>query len=329
MDNNQILQRLTAVVEKHLGAVTIDNARPLTGGAASSTWKFDVVGGDGRRSLILRCAETEEQISTGLQKSLEAQVQQAAFVGGVPAAEVLFTLAPSDQLGDGYVMDCLAGESIPRKILRNKEFDCVRPNLAAQCGSILARIHALTPPKELSVLTAAEQIRRQAADYRQYNQPLPVFELALRWLERNQPKQNNLTLVHGDFRNGNLLVTPEQGINGVLDWELAHQGDPMEDLGWLCVNSWRFGNRHLPVGGFGSREALFAAYEQAAGIKVDSKAVHFWEVFGVLKWGVICLFMCKADMKNDICSVERAAIGRRVSETEVDLLTLLAAGVES
>ena len=92
-----------------------------------------------------------------------------------------------------------------------------------------------------------------------------MFELALQWLKRHRPPEPaRLSLVHGDFRNGNLMVD-DDGLRAVLDWEMAHLGDPMEDLGWICVNSWRFGRHELPVGGFGTREQLFAGYVEAGG----------------------------------------------------------------
>jgi aminoglycoside phosphotransferase (APT) family kinase protein len=131
-----------------------------------------------------------------------------------------------------------------------------------------------------------------------------------------------LSLVHGDFRNGNLMVG-EDGLRAVLDWELAHLGDPMEDLGWLCVNSWRFGRHELPVGGFGTREQLFAGYVEAGGT-LHADSVHYWEVFGTLKWGVICESMAMAYLRGAERNVERATIGRRASEAEIDLLCLLA-----
>jgi aminoglycoside phosphotransferase (APT) family kinase protein len=109
----------------------------------------------------------------------------------------------------------------------------------------------------------------------------------------------------------------------VLDWELAHTGDPMEDLGWICVNSWRFGEIDKPVGGFGTREELFAGYE-AAGRGVDPGRVRFWEVMGTLRWGVMCCGMMQRFRIGPEHSIERAMIGRRASETEIDLLRLLA-----
>ena len=108
----------------------------------------------------------------------------------------------------------------------------------------------------------------------------------------------------------------------MLDWELAHLGDPMEDLGWLCVKAWRFG-ASPPVGGFGEYDDLFGAYAAAAGVKVDPEAVHWWEVLGTLKWGVMCIMQASTHLNGFSRSVELAAIGRRVCENEYDLLELL------
>ena len=101
-------------------------------------------------------------------------------------------------------------------------------------------------------------------------------------------------------------------------------GDPMEDLAWLCVPSWRFGEIENPVGGFGQREALFAAYEAAGGQTVDPARVRFWEVLGTLQWGLMCSGMAEVFRSGTDPSVERAMIGRRASEVEIDLLDYIA-----
>jgi len=176
---------------------------------------------------------------------------------------------------------------------------------------------------DLRRMTAAKEIAELERDYRSLEWPRPVFELALRWLRDRDPgPAPEVTLVHGDFRHGNLIIGPD-GVRAVLDWELAHLGDPMEDLGWICVNSWRFGEIDKPVGGFGTREDLFAGYE-AAGRRADPARVKFWEVMGTLRWGIMCCGMMQRFRSGPDHSMERAMIGRRSSETEIDLLRLLA-----
>jgi aminoglycoside phosphotransferase (APT) family kinase protein len=239
---------------------------------------------------------------------------------------VLHVLEPQDGLGTGFIMDRIEGETIPRKILRDEQFADTRPKLPRQLGSILAAIHGLPPAQlpKLRRMTATKEIAELERDIRTFDWPRPVFELALRWLRDRDPgPPETITLVHGDFRHGNLIIGPS-GVRAVLDWELAHLGDPMEDLGWICVNSWRFGEIDKPVGGFGSRQELFAGYQEATGRPVDPGRVMFWEVMGTLRWGVMCCGMMQRFRSGPEHSIERAMIGRRASETEIDLLRLLA-----
>ncbi|MGH7895509.1 MAG: phosphotransferase, partial [Candidatus Binatia bacterium] len=135
------------------------------------------------------------------------------------------------------------------------------------------------------------------------------------------PAARRLALVHGDYRIGNVMFGPE-GVRAILDWELAHLGDPMEDLGWMCVKAWRFGSP-LPVGGIGDRVEFFGAYEAAGGGTVDPQAVHFWEVFGNLKWAVICIAQARTYLDGGVPSLELASLGRRTAEVEHELLALI------
>jgi aminoglycoside phosphotransferase (APT) family kinase protein len=127
--------------------------------------------------------------------------------------------------------------------------------------------------------------------------------------------------VHGDFRLGNMIVGPN-GLRAVIDWELAHLGDPMEDLGWLCVKAWRFGGA-APVAGLGRYEELFEAYEASGGGRVDPSVVHWWEVLGTWKWAIMCIMQANVHLSGAARSHELAAIGRRVCENEYDLLIAL------
>jgi aminoglycoside phosphotransferase (APT) family kinase protein len=243
---------------------------------------------------------------------------------------VRFELDPADGAGDGFVMERIEGETIARRILRDDAFAAARPRMARQCGEILARIHAI-PRDELPALPGFEPFDRPAAreletfsrllDF--YGEPHPAFELGLRWLRAHLPPAGRTTLVHGDFRNGNLVVGPE-GVRAVLDWELAHLGDPIEDLGWLCVKAWRFREFGRPVGGFGELADLHAAYEAASGIPLDRSAFHWWLVMGTLKWGVMTITQARAHLDGAVRSVELASIGRRTVEQEYDLLELIA-----
>jgi len=309
------------------GATGVTGAAKLSGGASQETWTFDIVGPAGNTGAILRRAPTGYGAAPSRAAGLEneAILMRLAFDAGVPSPRVLHVLRPEDDLGTGFIMARVEGETIARKILRDEQFATARPLLARQLGSIAAGIHGL-PRTKLPVLreiNSTKEIAELDREYRSFNWPRPVFELALRWLRDHDPgPSDEVTLVHGDFRHGNLIIGPD-GVRAVLDWELAHLGDPMEDLGWICVNSWRFGEIDKPVGGFGSREDLFAGYE-AAGGKVDPARVKFWEVIGTLRWGVMCCGMMQRFRLGPDHSMERAMIGRRASETEIDLLRLLA-----
>jgi aminoglycoside phosphotransferase (APT) family kinase protein len=240
----------------------IAGLRRLSGGASNETWSFDAEG-EAALPLILRRrpggAADATPTSVALRLETEAELLRLAGAAKVPVPGVRFALAPEDGLGSGYVMDRLAGETLARRILRDDEFAAVRPRLARQCGEILARIHAIPRERlpELPVADAPAQLAHYRAVFDSFAHPHPVFELAFRWIAERLPEAVPHRLVHGDFRNGNLLIAPDEGVRGVLDWEISHLGDPMEDLGWISVNSWRFG-AEPPVGGFGTREDLFA-----------------------------------------------------------------------
>ena len=244
-----------------------------------------------------------------------------AVKAGVLAPRVRAILEPVDGLGPGYVTERVPGETLGTRVVREERFAAARAAMAAQCGNILAAIHridlAAVPFLKRQDAAAMVAAQRTIVDYHGFR--LPALELGLRWAADNVPKESRHTVVHGDFRTGNLIVG-EEGIRCVLDWEIAQSGDPMQDLGWVCVKTWRFGGA-LPVGGFGAREDLFAAYEKASGHAVDPAHVRFWEAFGSVKWAIGCLRMGMRGMQE--VGVERCAIGRRIEEPLWDFLQLI------
>jgi aminoglycoside phosphotransferase (APT) family kinase protein len=99
-----------------------------------------------------------------------------------------------------------------------------------------------------------------------------------------------------------------------------------EDLAWFCIRAWRFGApESLGAGGLGSIEEFLDAYEDASGTTVDRETMRWWLVLCTLRWGVICRYQAERHLSGQTRSVELAAIGRRVCETEFDLLQLLEA----
>ncbi len=300
------------------GAVT--GLTRLSGGASRETWAFDLDG----RPLILRRDPPGAARATPGGMGLEARAITAAGAAGVPVPRVVATSDDPAPVGAPFiVMERVEGETIPRKILRDEEFAAARPRLAGQCGAILARLHRI-PPADVPGLADEDQVARYREALDVLGEPHPAFELGFRWLEAHRPAAGRRAVVHGDFRNGNLIVGPD-GVRAVLDWELVHAGDPMEDLGWLCVRAWRFGV-DLPVGGFGTYDQLVDAYEAESGATVDRDALRWWEVLGTLKWGVMCIMQAATHLTGVVRSVELAAIGRRVCENEWDLLELIAPG---
>jgi aminoglycoside phosphotransferase (APT) family kinase protein len=313
------------------GFAHITRMTRLSGGASQETWAIDAAAGDHMVPLILRRAPGGIPRQGGTSANsvpleTEAIVIEAARAEGVKAPRVRYVLKPEDGAGVGYIMDRLEGETIARKILRDAVFDDVRPKLAYQCGEILARIHSVPMDPLRSVLVVVDgpaQLKRYREIYDLYDYPHPMFELAFQWLEPRMKKSTRQTLVHGDFRHGNLLISPK-GVEAALDWELTHIGDPLEDIGWICTNSWRFGIADKVVGGFGDLADLVSGYEAAGGGAIDLDDVRTWIVYGSLKWGIMCMSMYQGFRVDR--SVERAAIGRRSSETEIDLVNLILHG---
>ena len=313
------------------GAQLID-VQQLTAGASQQTFRISVRHREGHEAnyALRRAQPGLERSSYGqVSPSVEAELLELASSAHVPVPKVIESLHSTDGLGDGYLMEWLQGETMGQRIVKLPELQSARENLAFECGQALARIHAIEVPNQLQEalhsVSPEELVRETWEAYITLETPQPMIDFTAQWLLNNLPPESDSALVHGDFRNGNLMVA-EQGITAVLDWELCHLGDPMRDLGWLCVNSWRFGRRDLPVGGFGTVDELVAGYEAQAGTCIDRDALHFWEVFGSFWWSITTLGMAQTWRTGETPSVERPVIGRRSSEAQMDCVHLLIPG---
>ena len=306
-------------------------AQRLSGGASMETWGFAFEGAAGPESLILRRRSVpfDPENSRAISLATEAALIQATGANGAKVPGVRHVCDPDDGLGEAYVMVRVEGETLGKKIVGDPRFDAVRPGLARQCGAALVPIHATPPPLGLSLKTVdgVAELDRYEEVYRATGAERPILELAFQYLRKHIPEPVRPTLLHGDFRNGNIMFDPELGVAAVLDWELAHIGDPAEDMGWICTNSWRFGRPDRPVGGFGDYADLLAGYAAAGGQPIELSRVRFWQMLGSLRWGIMCLTMYLSWRDGAEKSVERPMIGRRVSETEADLVVLLEEGL--
>jgi aminoglycoside phosphotransferase (APT) family kinase protein len=322
-------ERLQAWLSEQAGhAVSVDNVSNLVGGNSRDIWRFCLDG----RPLVLRRdpANATARFSPGV-RIAEFESMRVAREHGVPAPEVLWVSEDSSILGSPFIiMGYVEGEAIPRRILRDEALAEVRPRLAGQCGQILARLHGAPAPAGVKRRASGDlPVNAEELDGSRLDAlavacgRYPALEYTMHWLARNVPDAGPSVLLHGDFRNGNLLVGPA-GIQGVLDWESTHIGDPLEDLAWLCVRSWRFGNDHLHVGGFGTKEQLFEAYEAESGTTIDLTRFRWWEVLATSRWGIGCVINADYYLTGASKSIEMAALGRRVAEMEYDLLELIA-----
>ncbi len=316
--------RLTEYLSAHLRRpVRVTGLSRLAGGASRETWRFDAEVDGEALPLVLR--RDPPGRPTARACAHEVRLLEATRVAGVPVPAARWSESDPDVLGAPFVvMNRVEGETIPRRILRDAALAAARERLVGQCAAALARVHAV-PLDGLGFLgepqTPLQLVDAQRLMLDSLGEPHPVFELALRWLGERAPAGRRPGLVHGDFRVGNVSVGPE-GLRAVLDWELAHVGDPAEDLGWFCVRAWRFGSDGRPAGGLGTREELLKAYREAGGARVDARDLRFWEVYGTLRWGVMCVIQASVHLSGAVRSVELAAIGRRACEMEWALLEL-------
>ena len=325
-------EELASALSKKLLEVGIEgkvsNLEPLTGGASKEIWKFEVSNAKQPTKMILRRGSGIEG-PLAIKTADEARIQKEVIKVGAPVPIILAVSKKEEELGDSYIMHFVEGESIARKILRDKEYKKALPILAYQCGEAIAKIHnvdinnfSFLPKKP-----AEDQLEDLYSTYQSFEQPSPVFEYAYLWLKEQDFSNFQESLVHGDFRLGNIIVNAD-GLQSIIDWELAHIGNPLQDLGWVCGNSWRFGKNDKVVGGFGELEDLLEGYNSVSKLKVNKEMVKCWQVFGTFRWGVICLIQAYSHLNGTINSIEKAAIGRRVSETEIDIVDLLFLGGE-
>jgi aminoglycoside phosphotransferase (APT) family kinase protein len=320
------LARALADADPSAQAASVRVTGSASGGATRRTIFVDIVRGGTTTAAVAQLASGG---LTRIASTAEAACVRLASRAGVPVAEVLLASDDPSYVGSPFhVSRRVEGMTVPRHVLRAV---AARPALGStltrQCAMALASLHGIAPdqvPAAVSRLVEptptyayAEHLQSVASSV-----PMsPVIALGRRWLSHNHPDPPRPALVHGDMRNGNLVVDGG-GLAAVIDWELAHVGDPMEDLAWLCLRCWRFLADDRQVGGFGDLADLRIAYEEAGGIWRHD-AFHWWKVARTMWWCLVLRLQAEAFESGLSSSLVLAASGRRVAELEYDLLMLI------
>jgi aminoglycoside phosphotransferase (APT) family kinase protein len=332
---------LRARLESHLaaatgGAVAVASLDKLAGGACQDNFALVARIGGAERKLVLR-SDARTSLPGSLDRAREHDVIRVAVAGGVRTPEARWLARDLVRAGgNAYFLDWVEGEAIGRRVVGSPKLAAARERLAADCARELARIHAITPATHPALFGASPALPEggPAAETLLFTRkmldalprPRPALELAVHWLRANVPAQSaTVTLVHGDFRTGNLMVTPE-GLAGVLDWEFAHWGAPAEDLAWVCVRDWRFGQLALAAGGFAKRQTFYEEYERASGRRVDPREVHYWEVMGNVRWAAASLYQGERYLSGGDSDIELVGVARRAIEMEFEALRLIERG---
>lgn len=319
---------LAAAVRRRFGErASVDNVVQATLGGSNRTLLFDLVEGTARRRLVSREETISGEAAPFVPPAEQFRIMAHVHAAGVPVPEPIFEYDAADALGPGFVTAFVAGETLPRRLIERAD----RATLLRQLAEALVCLQALPlpPPGDgdhpLACLTdipesgdpiAAMRLRLDALD-----EPHPALELGLRWLETHRPPERPRALVHGDFRNGNFMVG-DHGLAALLDWECTHFGSGVEDLGWLCTRSWRFGREALHAGGFGTRDDLIAAYAEAGGPRVDADEIRWWERFGLIRWAMYNILQAYG-FERGRRSPAYAVCGRNTALMEYDLLMTL------
>lgn len=270
--------------------VTVTAIEQIPGGASRETYRVALQTADGARGVILRRDPKTSLIDT--ERALEYRTYQAVFDRGIPVPEPLLLEEDPSHLDRPFsVMAEIAGCESAVAALTLPPFAAQRQRIGQRKWTLLGELAALDVDTLGldDVMSRPDHPAAHELDYwagvidQDALYPQPVAAAAIRWLRRHlPPPSGHLSLVHGDFRSGNFLFDAEGAIHGILDWEMAHLGDPLEDLAWSLDPLWAWPERNL-AGNLLPREEAIRIWERASGLTVDRAAFRWWQVFASLK----------------------------------------------
>jgi aminoglycoside phosphotransferase (APT) family kinase protein len=258
--------------------------------------------------VILRLDPASSIIDT--ERALEFAAYKAVYGTSIPVPAALFLEEDLAVIGRPFsVMEMIEGCEASPDALLMEPYVHHREKIAEQVWSILGRLAAMDAdnpvllactPKPAADRCALEQVEYWAKVIRDdAMQPQPVAEASIRYLQSNPPPPpQKLAIVHGDYRSGNFLFNTAGEIKGVLDWEMCHIGDPLEDLAWSLDPLWSWPDREL-AGKLVSRQQAISYWQAASGMTVDLQAFKWWQVFASVKGLAIWISSIDEFMHSD------------------------------
>jgi aminoglycoside phosphotransferase (APT) family kinase protein len=287
-------------------------AERIPGGASRQTWRIRAQGAEqGQSEYVLRLDPEASLIETD--RAMEFAALRAFQGSPVPVPEPLWMMSDPALLGGPFFVmrAVLGGLAAPLRLMQ-PPYAAHHARMAERKWSVLGEVARADAPLEQvfgGAVRAGLVRERHELDTRPCWEreldhwqamleadalmPQPIQQAAIRWMRRHPPPPpQRLSVVHGDYRTGNLLYSPEGELLAVLDWEMVHQGDPLEDLAWGLNRVWCFQNDERR-GGLAPREQAIAIWERASGLKADPVALHWWELLSCLKGQAIWLSAAK------------------------------------
>ena len=285
----------TWMADNLAGGPVCGTVSQIFGGASRDTWRVQLVKGyaDTPAEVILRVPQPSGLIDTD--QSLEVRAYEAFADTDVPVPGVIAVDESGDVLGRPFLMmEVVAGEAGNpfAKDFYAGVAEMVGKDFWTLLGRIARNERALQRLAPHFAATDIESAPRRELDYwldiyaNKSLGPDPLLEAAVRWLNRNPPEPSGAAgVVHGDYRMGNFLVADGR-ITAVLDWEMVHIGDPLEDVGWAFSYLWSRFSPERPGAMIDAASAL-EIWSEASGRAVDAASLHWWRVFNAVKGMVI------------------------------------------
>jgi aminoglycoside phosphotransferase (APT) family kinase protein len=287
------LTRLAQHLVQVLGAksVHMTHIKRFHGGASRETYGIDATIDGAAKGLIVRRDPLDSLIKT--ERSVEYAAYSSFAGSDVPVPAMICLGDDLSVMGAPFfVMERIEGGEAGSPFDPNC-YAPHRPEIGRHFFKLLGRIHARdaasSPLADALGLPDSDQCWSTALDYWANEvetnalEPQPIGQAAIRWLRRNAPRSTErLTIVHGDYRTGNVLHNGQGAITAVLDWEMAHIGDPHEDLAWALDPLWNVVDPELAAGLIPLDEAI-SLWESSSGCRFNPEAFRWWEMFATVK----------------------------------------------